>query len=186
MLIRAGQNIVGHFQKIMVFGLVAMLAACSQVKVTDYQNNQPRLVAEEFFNGPLTAHGVVKNRSGKVIRSFNVTLTGSWQNGKGILDESFIFDDGEKQKRVWHLNPMGAGLYSATANDVTGTGEMQVSGNSLFMDYVLQVPYKGKTLDVRVDDRMYLVNPNTLINESTMYKWGFKVGAVLLVIQKEE
>ncbi|MDZ7924060.1 MAG: DUF3833 domain-containing protein [Marinagarivorans sp.] len=188
MLMHTGQQLIGSLQRLKVLCLIlaiSILAACSQIKVTDYQNNQPRLVAEDFFNGPLSAHGVVKNRAGKVIRRFNATLQGSWQNGQGILDEDFIFDDGEKQKRVWHLNPIGDGRYKATANDVTGTGKMQIAGNSLFMDYVLQVPYKGKTLEVRVDDRMYLVDANTLINESTLYKWGFRVGAVLLVIKKE-
>ncbi len=194
MLMRAGQPFVGIIKvlhwfsvgviKLAVLMVVAMLAACSQVKVSDYQNNQPLLIAEDFFNGPLSAHGVVKNRAGKVIRTFNATLEGRWQNGQGVLDEAFVFDDGEQQRRVWQLNPQGEGRYTTTAGDVTGEGHMQVAGNAVFMNYVLQVPYKGRTLEVAVDDRMYLVNPQTLINESIMYKWGFRVGAVLLVIQK--
>jgi hypothetical protein len=31
---------------------------------------------------------------------------------------------------------------------------------------------------------MYLVDPNTLINESRMTKFGFEVGEILLVIRK--
>ena len=42
------------------------------------------------------------------------------------------------------------------------------------------------TIDVRMDDWMYLVTPDTLINQTTMSKWGVDVGEVVLVIQKHE
>ena len=164
--------------------LLLMLTACSQVKVTDYQQYTPVLKLESFFEGHLKAHGVVKNRSGKVIRMFNADIEASWEDGVGTLDEVFIFDDGEKQRRVWTLTPQADGKYTATAGDVTGVGELQVAGNSVFLNYVLQVPYNGDVIDVTVDDRMYLVNEHTLINESTMIKFGFRVGEVLLVITK--
>ena len=54
----------------------------------------------------------------------------------------------------------------------------------MFLDYVLSVPYKGGTIAVRVDDRMYLVTPNTLINESVMRKFGVRVGEILLSIER--
>jgi hypothetical protein len=54
----------------------------------------------------------------------------------------------------------------------------------MFMDYVLSLQYRGKPLDVVVEDKMYLVNPTTLINESRLTKFGFTVGSVSLVIKK--
>ena len=54
----------------------------------------------------------------------------------------------------------------------------------MFLDYVLRVPYKDGTIDVRIDDRMYLVTPDTLINESVMRKFGFRVGEILLSIER--
>ena len=44
------------------------VASCSSVSIETYADNKPRLVAEEFFNGKLTAHGIVKDRGGEVIR----------------------------------------------------------------------------------------------------------------------
>lgn len=161
-----------------------MLAACSQIDVSEYQHKTPELDIRTFFDGPLSAHGVVKNRSGKVIRQFNAQISASWSNGIGTLDEHFVFDDGEKQQRIWTLKPNGQKRYVATAGDVMGPSDLQVAGNSVFLNYVLQVPYNGKTLNVAVDDRMYLVDPVTLMNESVMTKFGFKVGEVLLVIKK--
>jgi len=49
---------------------------------------------------------------------------------------------------------------------------------------VLRIPYGEGTLDLRIDDRMYLVTPDILINESRMTKLGIDVGAILLVIER--
>ncbi|RLQ22728.1 DUF3833 family protein [Seongchinamella sediminis] len=160
-----------------------VLAACSQVQVSDYAGMQPELRVEEFFTGPLSAHGVVKNRAGKVIRTFNATIDARWEDGIGTLDEDFVFNDGEQQKRIWTLRPQADGTYAGTAGDVTGEGVLRQAGNSIFLDYVLQVPYRDSVIEVTVDDRMYLLTPDILINESKLKKFGFQVGELLLVIK---
>ena len=163
---------------------LAALAACSSVSVEQYAGNEPRFVAEQFFDGKLRAHGIVKDRGGAVIRYFNADIDAWWRDGIGTLDERFTFDDGEQQTRVWKLEPVGDGLYTATADDVVGEASMQVAGNSLFLDYVLRIPYGDDTIDISIDDRMYLVSERVLLNESIMTKWGFEVGQIMLVIEK--
>ena len=160
------------------------VAACGQLSPQDYAANEPLLVPEEFFNGKLTAHGVIKNRGGKVVRYFNADIDASWKNGVGTLDEHFLFDDGERQQRIWTLSPAADGSYSGTAGDVVGEGRLEYAGNSVFLDYVLRIPYRDGTVDVRVDDRMYLVQEDLLINESVMTKFGIEVGSILLVIRR--
>jgi hypothetical protein len=155
------------------------------VPIEEYAENSPALVAETFFSGELIASGIVKDRSGRVIRYFNATIDASWEGGVGTLDEQFVFDDGEEQTRVWTLERTAAGAYIATAGDVIGESQMKVLGNSLFMQYVLRIPYGDGTIDVNVDDRMYLVSDTVLLNESVMSKWGFHVGQITLVIQKK-
>ena len=161
-----------------------VLAGCTSVAVEDYATNKPQIVAEQFFNGKLLAHGIVKDRDGRVIRYFSARIDASWRDGIGTLDESFVFDDGEQQKRVWTLKPSADNQYIATAGDVIGEGKMTVAGNSVFLDYVLRVPYDGDSIDLRIDDRMYLVSDRVLLNESIMTKWGFEVGSLMLVIEK--
>jgi hypothetical protein len=161
-----------------------LLSACTFVSVEDYAENQPVMVIEEFFQGRLTAHGILKNRGARVIRYFNATIAATWENGVGTLDERFAFDDGEQQQRVWTLTPDASGNYTGTANDVVGQSTLKTSGNSLFLDYVLRVPYGDGTLDVHIDDRMYRVSDRVLINESIMTKWGVEVGQLTLVILK--
>ena len=169
----------------LIAGTLVLLSACSQVQVTDQSDLKPVLQPEQFFNGQLSAHGVVKNRKGKVIRTFNAAITASWESGVGTLDEDFVFNDGEKQQRVWTLTPTGDDTYNGTAGDVVGNGKITLAGNSMFLNYVLQVPYDNSTVDVKVDDRMYLVSPNVLINESRMSKFGFRVGTILLTIIRD-
>jgi hypothetical protein len=132
----------------------------------------------------LTAHGVVKDGGGKVIRYFNADIKAYWRDGVGTLEEDFVFDDGEKSRRVWTLRPNGTGRYVGTAGDVVGEGQVRVAGNSMFLDYVLRITYGDGTLDLHIDDRMYLVTPDVLINESRMIKFGFAVGEILLVIER--
>jgi len=167
---------------LLCIGLAALLAACSGVRVTDYAGRQPELRLEEFFSGDLTAHGVVKNRAGLVTRTFNADIAASWSGATGTLVEDFLFDDGEEQRRVWTLTRQGDNRYTGTAGDVVGSGELQVAGNSLFLEYTLRVPWRDGSIDVQVDDRMYLVSPNVLINESRLTKFGFDVGELVLVI----
>lgn len=165
--------------------LIGALMACSNVRVTDYADKKPLFEIEQFFNGNLTAHGVVKDRGGKVIRYFNATIVASWVDGVGTLVEDFVFDDGETQRRIWTLKPDGKGRYTGTAGDVVGVARLQQAGNSVFLDYELRLPYRGSEVDVRVDDRMYLVSPDILINESSMSKFGWRVGNLVLVIARQ-
>jgi hypothetical protein len=166
--------------------LALALSACSTVEVSDYRDLKPAIVLDDFFSGSLSAHGVVKDRSGRVIRMFNASIDASWDAGTGTLDEDFIFNNGEKQRRVWKLQPQDDGSYIGTAGDVEGQGLLTQAGNSVFLDYVLQIPYGDGTVDVRVDDRMYLVSPGVLINESQMTKFGVRVGSILLVILRQD
>lgn len=182
---------VGNSHNIRTFSagvllLFLLFSGCSSVTVSDYAEQTPKLIPEEFFNGTLVAHGVVKNRNGQVIRYFNANILAYWEGAVGTLEEDFVFDDGEEQRRVWTLMHQGHGQYIGTAGDVIGEARGAVAGNSMFLKYVLEVPYKNSTIHLKIDDRMYLVNPNVLINESKMMKFGLEVGSLLLVIKKQD
>ena len=159
-----------------------VLAGCSSVTPDDYQGRAPAFEPESFFNGALTAHGVVKDFSGEAIRHFSADITGCWDEGVGTLDEDFVFDDGETQKRIWTLTPDGDQTYIGTAGDVVGEGLARWQGNAMFLDYTLRIELEDGPIDVKIDDRMYRVSENVVINESKMRKLGFGVGEILLTI----
>ncbi|WP_241505950.1 DUF3833 domain-containing protein [Parahaliea mediterranea] len=166
-----------------------MITGCTSPDVGRHAGSTPALQLEQFFDGPLTAHGVVKNWRGDVIRTFNADIKAYWREGVGTLEEDFVFDDGEAQRRVWTLTPDGHDAsghqrYIGTAGDVVGDSQARLAGNALFMEYVLRIPYNQSTLDLTIDDRMYLVSPSVIVNESTMKKFGLTVGRILLVIER--
>lgn len=169
---------------VLLLGALLALTGCSNISVNDYANNTPKLNPQEFFVGDLTAKGVVKNRSGKVIRHFTATIKASWQNNIGTLEEKFIFNDGEIQYRTWTLTPTQSTYFNATAGDVIGTGKGKFAGNAINLNYVLSVKYNNSTINVNVDDWMWRVDDKTVLNESTLSKFGFKVGSVQLVIMR--
>lgn len=164
------------------------LMSCTSLSPATYQSETPRLSLESYFNGPLEAHGMVSDRSGKVTRRFVVKLVGRWQGDEGVLEEDFVWSDGEIQRRVWKLKRVGEGRYEGRADDVEGVAIGEVAGNAFRMKYVLQVPVgtgeKRKVYSINVDDWMYLIDERVMLNRSVMSKFGFKVGEVTLSFLK--
>ena len=65
-----------------------------------------------------------------------------------------------------------------------GDGHAEWAGNAMYLDYTLRIELDDGPIDVRIDDRMYRVSENVVINESKMRKFGFGVGEILLTIIK--
>jgi hypothetical protein len=166
--------------------LCTLLTGCSSMQIDDFAEAKPEFVPQQYFNGPMTAYGMVKDRSGKVIRRFKGKLIGSWdENGVGTLDESFVYDDGETQKRVWTLKPTGEKTFIGTAGDIVGDAEMIAKGNTVMIDYTMRVPYGEGTIDIDVRDWLHLQDDGVILNHSKMKKFGFTVGELVITIIKD-
>ncbi|MFC3032053.1 DUF3833 domain-containing protein [Pseudoalteromonas fenneropenaei] len=163
---------------------LCFLLSCSSVKPTDYQATLPKLELEQFFNGKLMAYGLVLNRQGALKRRFSATIDANWQDGQGILDENFVFDDGEQQQRIWTIKKQADGRYQGSANDVVGIAEGQTSGSVMHWRYQLMITVDGEPLEVTLDDWLYLLDNKRLMNKSDILKFGIKVGELVLFIEK--
>jgi hypothetical protein len=170
-------------RRVALLASMIALGACA-ANVADYAGEAPRLDLTEFFHGPIQAWGIVQNRSGKVVRRFQVDMVGRWVGNEGVLEEDFRFADGQTQRRIWRFRKIDASRYSGTAGDVTGQAEGEVAGFALRWRYVLQVEVDGKTWDIDFDDWMYLLDDRTMINRSVMRKFGLRVGEVTLFFRK--
>ena len=173
------------FKNLILITFFILLSGCSTPNIDDYANTTPILKLEDFFNGKLTAHGILLDRKGIMTRHFSVDLLGTWQGNQGKLEEWFVFDDGEKQTRTWLLEKKAEGQYLGTANDVVGTAKGQAKGSALYWQYQLIIDYQGEPLEVTLDDWMFLINEKKLINRTDIIKFGFKVGEIILTIEKE-
>jgi hypothetical protein len=156
------------------------------MQLEDFKDKRPEFIPQEYFNGKMTAYGLVKDRSGQIIRTFKGLLIGSWdEKGIGTLDEKFVYDDGEELKRVWTLKPTGEKSFDATAHDIVGTAKMKSLGNTVMIDYVMRVPYNDSTIDISVRDWLHLQEDGVIINHSKMKKFGFTVGELVITIIKD-
>jgi len=162
---------------------VAGLTGCATTDVAEYKAEKPRLDLAEYFNGTIDGWGMFQDRSGKVLKRFYVRIDATWSGNEGTLDEHFEYADGEKQNRVWKLTRNDDG-YSGTAADVVGTAQGMASGNALRWNYVLALPVDGRVWNMDMDDWMYLIDDKTMLNRTTMSKFGFRVGEVTLSFRK--
>lgn len=171
-------------KKFLLACLTLLLGACEALTPQDYAATLPGLDLRQFLNGKLMAYGMLQDRSGRLTRRFTATLEGSWQGETGTLVEHFTFDDGELQSRTWMLTHLGDGRYTGTAGDVVGTAAGSTGGSVFQWQYQLTVPWRDGTIDVTLDDWLYLIDANHLLNKTVLTKFGFRVGELTLVIEK--
>ena len=160
------------------------LAGCASPTPADYARQGPKLDLKQYFNGKLLAHGIVTDRSGKVLQRFTALITGTWVGDTGTLDERFTYADGRQETRVWTIQRGADGRYTGTAADVLGEAQGQAAGNALNWRYTLLLPVDGRTWEIQFDDWMFLVDDQVMLNRAVMSKFGIRLGEVLLSFQR--
>ena len=163
---------------------VVILAGCAATSVDAYRGEKPALDLKAYFDGPVDAWGIFQDRSGKVVRRFQVRIDARWEGDTGTLDEHFTYSDGTAGRRVWTITRTGEGTYQGTASDVVGTARGEVRGNALRWQYSLNLEVDGRTYQVDFDDWMFLVDDGVMLNRSVMSKFGITLGEVTLSFRK--
>ncbi len=167
-----------------VAALAFVVAGCASVQVTDYAAERPRFDMRAYFDGKLVAHGIIQDRSGKVIRRMRVDMTATWNGNTLTLDEDFTYSDGAKEKRVWTIVKDGD-RYTGTAADVVGQATGIAAGNALNWRYVLQLPEAQGGWRIDFDDWMWQLDERVMINRAVFSKFGLRFGEVLITFYKQ-
>ncbi|WP_085745625.1 DUF3833 domain-containing protein [Pseudomonas sp. R45(2017)] len=170
---------------VLLLTLLLSIASCTSVDVTRYADQQPALDLQRFFSQPVKAWGMFQKRGGEVTKRFEVNIVSRREGNNLILDERFLYSDGTRQHRVWTLTPEGQGRWSGRAGDVVGVAQGQVAGNTFHWRYRLNVPVDDSTYEMSMDDWMYLMDEDTLINRTSMSKFGVEVGQVTLFFRRQ-
>lgn len=173
-------------QSITVFLSVLFLTACAGVSPDDYAEEAPEFLIEEYFDGQVKAWGMFQTRNGKVQRRFTVDIDGQVDGDRIVLDEHFVYDDGSTERRVWEIDRVDAQNYIGRADDVVGSAAGVRSGNALNWAYVLALDVGNRTVNLKFNDWMYLIDDEVLINTADVTKFGFRVGRVTLFFQREQ
>ena len=163
---------------------LTLLSCASDMNVKNFENEKPRLVLEDYFDGKTKAWGMFHDRFGNLKRSFKVDITGTLDTDTLTLDEKFVYNDGEKESRIWSIKILGNNKYSGTADDVIGEATGVSSGNALNWKYKLNLKVKESTVAVDFDDWMFLQDDNILMNRAEVKKWGIVLGVVSITFKK--
>jgi len=62
----------------MVWFVVMLAGGCTSMRIEDFAGTTPELVLEQYFNGRLTAYGLLKDRRGRITSSFRADFVGHW------------------------------------------------------------------------------------------------------------
>jgi len=168
-----------------MFVIVLILSSCS-TSTKDYQNTTPEFDLKTFFTGELTGWGLVKNYQNKVTRRFTVEMTGNWDGNKGQLYELFTYNNGETQERTWQLVKHLNGISTGTANDVIGEASGTQHGFAFNWNYDLLFEADEKEIRVHLNDWLYQIDQNAIINQAKIQKFGVDVGEVIVFILKQD
>ena len=188
-LIRHKINSLKAFLSAVLIGgglfVLGSLSACSSQKIEDLANRTPTLSLEEFFEGETIAYGIFEDYSQALSRQFRVNIIGTVTGNELTLEEDFLYDDGETQRRVWVITNLGtdaAGMtrYEGRADDVIGTAKGTVAGNALHWAYDVALPVGDSVYDIHFDDWIYQQDAHVALNRARLSKFGIEVGSVTL------
>lgn len=147
----------------------------------DYTATAPAFDLRQTLDGPLVASGVIYGPTGRVATRFTADMRGTWNAAGGTLAESFRFDSGTTLERTWRIVPGEAGRFTATADDVAGTGEGEVSGATAVLRYRLRLP--GSSREVDVTDWLYLAPDGVIVNRAQFRRFGILLGEIVGTIR---
>jgi hypothetical protein len=163
-----------------------MLNGCAGHSLDDYKDTAPKADIKEYFNGPIKAWGIVQDRSGRVVRRFDVNMVGVWDGDVGTLTEHFDYYDGKKQERIWTIKKLYDGSYEGTASDIIDKAVGKTEGSAVRWNYVMDLPVDDTTYRIRFDDWMWVMNDGVLINRSYLKKFGITVSELTIFMQKQK
>jgi len=160
------------------------LAGCTAPSVQDYAAQGPRFDLRQYFDGRVEGWGVVQDRTGHVTRRMTVIMECAWKGDVGTFDERFTYADGRTESRVWTIRRNGD-RYAGTAGDVIGEATGQTAGPAFNWTYVLAAKRdNGDTVNLDMDDWMWMLDARTVANRTAFSKFGFRLGEVTFFFRK--
>ena len=150
----------------------------------DFSDSSQTLDLFDYFEGETVAWGLFEDRFGKVRRQFRVEITGTVDGDTLVLDEAFVYADGERQQRIWTIRRTGDTIYIGQAADVVGEARGVTAGNALHWTYIMNLKIGERHLKVAFDDWMFLQDDGVLLNRARVSKFGLEIGSVTLAFRK--
>lgn len=161
------------------------MLSCSH-SIDDYESTKPTFSLATYFDGEVTAWGIVQDYSNKLTRRFCVDIIGTWQGNQGQLHETFYYNDGEQQIRIWNLKIDSDGSVTGGAADVVAEANGGSKGTAFNWQYTLRVPIDDSEYDFFIDDWMFMMDDNRMMNRSYMKKFGVTIAEISIFFDKTQ
>lgn len=171
-------------RKLLLVPVLLAAAGCSSVNIDEFAGTAPEFKPEEYFQGKTRAWGLFEDRFGNVQRQFIVDIDGTWDGTELVLNEDFIYNDGETENRIWVLTKTSETTYEGTTENTIGIATGERAGNAFNWVYDFNLKVGDDYWAVRFDDWMFLQPDGTMLNKATVTRWGIKLGTVFLSFSK--
>lgn len=170
---------------LLMVAFLALAACTGRPGPTDPLLSEATLNLEEFFDGPVVAHGQFQDVFGTVRRRFVVEIDSIWDGRQLTLDENFVYEDGSTENRTWTLIRTGPETWQGTAPGVIGIAAGYERGDTFNWTYRIDLPVPDGTLRVDFDDWMWLLSKDRLLNIAYMRRGGVTIGQVVIFFERQ-
>lgn len=167
-----------------IFLLRGIVIGFHTQRSSHYTGTTPAFDLREHLSGTMLSEGMIYGPRGHVVSRFAAKMAGSWDGNAGILTEDFTYaGSGQTQARCWHLTLGKNGKFTATAPDIIGVAEGEVSGATVRLTYRIKLTEEAGGYVLDVTDWMYLMENGVIMNRSEMRKFGIKVAELIATIR---
>lgn len=170
---------------LMIVAFLGLAGCAGRPGPDDPLLSERQLNLEEFFDGPVVAHGQFQDLFGTVRRRFVVTIDSTWDGRVLTLDENFVYEDGTTENRLWTLTKTGPDGWQGTAPGVVGVASGVERGDTFNWRYRIDLPVPDGTLRVDFDDWMWLLSDDRLMNIAYMRRAGVTIGQVVIFFERK-
>ncbi len=167
-----------------LLGLLLCLTGCAGLSADPDAGKARQFDVAGYFTGRLKAWGIVEPRFGGTVRQFTVELEGRRDGDDVVLDEQFLFSDGERQQRLWRVRRQADGSYRGEAADVPDGAAGREDGASFSWNYDLDLKVGGSSWRIAFRDWMFRIDDEVVLNRAFLRKWGIPVGEVTIAFRK--
>ena len=143
--------------------MIQDLFGSKKVADLDYLDGANKMDMKKFFDGNIEAFAIKQDTNGKIIATFTAKINGKWDDNKGVIQQNFLYSDGTKDSRTWLVTLDTDGTFDAVGHNVSIPAKGKQIGNAAQSNYSLSLSSKTGKEEVNFEDKMYLVDENSMI-----------------------
>ena len=142
------------------------------------------MILEQALVGRTAGDGILVNGLTGQETKFSVVIDGTWDGKFLTLVEEFVYSDGAKERKTWHLTKISDVEYQGTRDDIIGTAKVYQDGRAVRLNYALAVNTGIGNIAVRFRDLLSLQDDGSIANRAIASKFGLRVGRIILTLHR--